>query len=308
MLGKDTWRSWDGKEMPWRAHDAAPGTRLRAVVVTVHGLSGAASDFWMLEEALGPRGIAVHGMELRGMGHDPDVVRRGDIAGARFWARDLTTFHRLVSERHPGVPVFWYAESLGTLIALQAIAARRGEETPRPEPAGLVFSSPVSGFRIKPRLFKAAGIRAAMVLMPWKRISVEKLAGVKDEEIHVTATTTHGGRMAVTPHHVPEFTFRVVREIDRMVRKVPAAARSVAVPLLVLASPNDVISSIDQVERFVATVPSRDKTLHRYDRSYHLLLHDVQREEVLEGVVRWIEARAGPGDAGKVLADRDGSR
>ncbi len=82
------------------------GTPLRAVVITVHGLSGAASDFWMLDESLPPRGIAVCGLELRGMGNDPDVKQRGDIPSVRIWERDLLTFHNLVRARHPGVPVY----------------------------------------------------------------------------------------------------------------------------------------------------------------------------------------------------------
>ena len=41
-LGKDTWISYDGKEMPWQAGKPVAEGRARAVVITVHGLSGAA--------------------------------------------------------------------------------------------------------------------------------------------------------------------------------------------------------------------------------------------------------------------------
>ena len=89
VLGKTSWRSFDGKEMPWLAREVPRGESLRAVVITVHGLSGAASDFWPLGEAWPPHGIAVYGMELRGQGNDPELKSRGDIVSAEQWQKDL---------------------------------------------------------------------------------------------------------------------------------------------------------------------------------------------------------------------------
>lgn len=304
MLGKETWRSYDGKEMPWRAHEVARGTPLRAVLITVHGLSGAASDFWMLDESLPPRGIAVCGLELRGMGNDPDLRSRGDIPAAGVWRKDLLTFHKLVSASHPGVPVYWYGESVGSLIALHTLADMAADCELGERPAGLILSSPVAGFRRKPGPLKHLAIHAAMALMPRKKVNLEKLVGVKDADIQVTANTTHGSRMAVTPHHVPEFTFRLLHGIAGMVRTIPDASRKVELPLLVLATPNDVISSRRQVEAYFDAVASGDKSIRWYEDSYHLLLHDVQRDEVLRDVTAWLEAHV----AGKGLASSSGPR
>lgn len=304
MLGKETWRSYDGKEMPWRAHDVSAGTPLRAVLITLHGLSGAASDFWMLNDTLPQRGIAVCGLELRGMGNDPDLKRRGDINSAGVWENDLFIFHQLVRARHPGVPVYWYGESLGSLIALHAQANLMSDRGLHLRPAGLIFSSPVAGFKMKPGPLNLMAIHTAMTLMPWKKVNVEKLAGVKDADIRVTANTTHEGRMAVTPHYVPEFTLRLLREIEGMTRRNPAALHGVQHPLLMLATPNDVISSREQVQTYFDSVSSGDKTIRWYEKSYHLLLHDVQREEVLRDVTKWLEAHI----AGKNLAAAAGRR
>jgi esterase/lipase len=60
-------------------------------------------------------------------------------------------------------------------------------------------------------------------------------------------------------------------------------------PVLVLGSPNDVIASEAQIQRFYNQIGSRDKTMHWYRQSYHLLLHDVQREEVLHDATTWLE-------------------
>ena len=287
MLGKTSWRSIDGKEMPWRSNEVSRGEKLRAVVITVHGLSGAASDFWPLGETLPPRGLAVYGMELRGQGNDPDLKTRGDISSAKQWQDDLLTFHQLVKMRHPGVPVFWYAESLGALIALHAAA----DSSVTQQPAGIIFSSPAAGLRMKPGAMKEFAIHLATALMPGKKVNLEKLAGVKDEDIRVTQNTTHEAQMAKTPHYVSEFTLRLLRAIHRMMHNSPKALREIKLPVLVLASPNDVIASPAQITRFYDTMGSDDKTIIWYNESYHLLLHDVQREKVLHDATGWLMKR-----------------
>jgi esterase/lipase len=63
-------------------------------------------------------------------------------------------------------------------------------------------------------------------------------------------------------------------------------------PVLFVASPNDVLSSADQIQALFLQVRSRDKKLLWYTRSYHLLLHDVQREEVVNDVAKWLDRLA----------------
>ena len=288
-LGPSSWQSFDAKEMPWRDNQVATGKKLRGVVITIHGLSGAASDFWPLGEAWPPKGIAVYGLELRGQGNDPDVKHRGDIPSAKVWQRDLLTFHQLVRTKHPGVPIYWYAESLGTLIALHALPSLGESE----RPAGIVLSSPAAGLKLKMSAVKNCLVQTAIAVMPWKKVNLEKLAGVQDKDLRVTANTTHEGQMAKTPHYVPEFTLRLLGQINAMMKTLPKVAAQTSTPVVVLASPNDVIASPEQIMAFFDDLGSKDKTILWYEKSYHLLLHDVQRKEVLDDATHWVEKHLG---------------
>lgn len=287
-LGKDTWTSYDGKMMPWKAGKPVADGDVRAVVITVHGLSGAAMDFWMLEDDWPPKGIAVYGLQLRGMGNDPNKCARGTIKSAGLWERDLLTFHTLVREQHPGVPIFWYSESLGSLIALHTLANKMQDGG---QPAGVIFSSPAAGLRLRPKGVKATMLYSMIALMPWMKVNLEKLAGVNDRDIRVTHDTTHQAQMAVTSHYVSRFSLRLLGEIDKMMRALPDSAMRLHTPVLVLASPNDVIASEEQVADFYRLIGSRDKTIHWYRKSYHLLLHDTERQEVLRDATHWVEHR-----------------
>ncbi|MDB6118801.1 MAG: hypothetical protein JWO08_2582 [Verrucomicrobiaceae bacterium] len=282
-LGTATWTSFDGKEMPWHSWPVAPGTKPKAVIITIHGLSGAASDFHLLGEQLRGHGYEVYGYELRGQGYDPDVAKRGDIASADHWLKDLRTFHRLVSARHPGVPVIWYGESLGTLIALHAAAGKH--ETPD----ALILATPIAGLKMKVSAGQRGLLLAGSRVVPGLRVSLGDLAGMDENKIRVTSTTTHGGQMAKTPYHVSHFSLRLLREIDRLIQSNPKAARNLRIPVLVLGSPHDVVSSPDQVQGLFAEIGSQDKLMHWYSKSYHLLLHDVQRDQVVADLLRWLE-------------------
>ncbi len=223
------------------------------------------------------------------MGNDPAKRGRGDIRGGEIWQRDLLTFHTLVRERHPGVPIFWYAESLGTLIALHTVADFMVDKDAHLRPAGLVLSSPAAGLRLRPKGARATALYAMIASMPWMKVNLEKLAGVNDKDIRVTHDTTHGARMAVTSHFVSHFTLRLLGEIDKMMRTLPDAASRLHLPVLVLASPNDVIASEEQVSDFFDQISSPDKTIRWYRKSYHLLLHDTERQEVLSDATEWVK-------------------
>jgi alpha-beta hydrolase superfamily lysophospholipase len=264
---------------------------VRAVVITVHGLSGAAMDFWMLEDDWPPQGIAVYGLQLRGMGNDPDKRARGDIKSGAVWQKDLLTFHTLVRERHPGVPIFWYTESLGTLIALHTVSDFMGDKAADLRPAGVILSSPAAGLRLRPKGAKATALYALIAMMPWMKVNLEKLAGVNDKDIRVTHDTTYAAQMAVTSHFVSHFSLRLLGEIDKMMRGLPDAAARFHLPVIVLASPNDVIASEEQVADFFQQIASSDKTIRWYRKSYHLLLHDTERQEVLSDATEWVKHR-----------------
>ncbi|MBE2285025.1 MAG: alpha/beta fold hydrolase [Prosthecobacter sp.] len=286
VLCAEDWVSFDGKTMPWQSWAVPSGTKPRGIVIAVHGLSGAKSDFWFLGQELPKRGYTVYAYDLRGQGNDPVIGERGDITGQKVWKRDLATFHALVKRRHPKVPVFWYGESLGSLIALHTAADLLGN---RSDPEAIILASPVAGLRQTISGFQRFLLETAAKLSPRTRYTLGELAGVDEKKIQVTSNSTHGGQMAVTPHHVGAFSLRLLTTIGEMLDENPDAVRDLKMPVLFVASPNDVMSSADQIQGLFAQVRSRDKKLLWYTRSYHLLLHDVQRQEVVNDVARWLD-------------------
>ncbi len=278
------WTSFDGKSMPWRSWLPPAGQKVRGVIVTIHGLSGASADFHLLGERLPALGYAVYGYELRGQGFDADLAERGDIPEARTWLRDLSAFHALVSKRHPRAPVIWYGESLGSLIALHTA----GHWELGSEPSAMILAAPIAGLRMEMGEMEKFLLKTSSRVLPRMKISLGTLAGVDEKKMRVTSGTTHGGQMAQTPHHVGSFTLRLLREIDSLIDDNAKQARRLDIPLLMLASPHDIVSSPDQVQSLFKLAGTKNKKLLWYPSSYHLLLHDVEREQVVNDVTKWL--------------------
>lgn len=284
-LAAGRWAGRDGKDMPftrWKS-DTVP---VKGVVICIHGLSGAASDFWPVGEAMPPEGFVVYGMQLRGQGNDPDFSKRGDIRSSQEWLNDLTDFTALIKQRHHGLPVYWYGESLGALIAIHTAA----ESDPRLEPAGIILSSPVVQLRdnLKLGFFKNMLVRATLNLLPGKKISLERLG---NSEVQVTSHTTHREQMSRTAHYVPAFTLRLFAEIEKLIHGSDNAAQRIKVPVLVLYTPHDPLVSKEGVEEFFTRLDTPWKRKEFFPTSYHLILHDDERERAVKVVGQWLKAR-----------------
>jgi acylglycerol lipase len=288
-LTAQDWTSTDGKKLPyqrWPKSEAAVKqiTKPRGVVICVHGLSGASSDFWPAGESLPLQGYIVYGVELRGMGNDPDVREKGNIAHRQRWMDDLLAFTSLVRKQHPQQPIYWFGESLGALICIHSAAAlEKAEQTKLID--GIILTSPVVDFRQEIPWWKYWPLRGLIALLPGKKIMLESLG---DSEVKVTSETTHKGQMEKTPHYVPYFTLRLFGQVEKLVRGSSKAAERFHVPFLLLYTPNDVFTTREQLEAFFQHVGSADRQKKFFPQSYHLLLHDVDREPALAEIQRWL--------------------
>ena len=117
------WKSFDGAQFSCSKWVVKNRKIPRAVIIGVHGISGAASDFNNLGSALSPKGISVYAYELRGQGNDPDPKRIGDLKDVQLWFSDLNSFISSVRKEVGTVPIFLYGESIGSLIVMHGFSA-----------------------------------------------------------------------------------------------------------------------------------------------------------------------------------------
>lgn len=287
-LAAAEWQAGDTKTLPfqrWPENDEARA-RPAAILLCVHGLSGAASDFWPLGQELPERGIVVYGLQLRGQGNDPDRPCRGDIFSAGEWQRDLREFSALLRARHPGVPLFWLGESLGSLITLHTAAETDIPAGQRPD--GLILLSPAVALRQRLPAWKTCLIRLASRIAPAKRLPLGDLDNKRVAGMHITRDATHASQAPKTPHLVPGQSLRLLREMDRLMRASTKAARQLTSPVLVLYTPNDPVVTQPQIETWFGHLAASDKTRRLFPKDYHLILHDDDRWQAVTEIGDWL--------------------
>ncbi len=93
-------------------------------------------------------------------------------------------------------------------------------------------------------------------------------------------------------NHVSKLKARLAWELAQTAERTLASAANVSVPLLVVHGTADRICRPEGSERFAGAAASTDKTLRLVDGAYHETMKDLCRDEVVDLVAGWIEARA----------------
>jgi alpha-beta hydrolase superfamily lysophospholipase len=107
----------------------------------------------------------------------------------------------------------------------------------------------------------------------------------------VTRDEAHRAWFQTASHKLDSFTVRFFKCLFELIGGCDEAAPRIKSPVLVLYAANDVFIPPAQVEQFFARLGSREKELRFFPESYHLLLHDHDREEVLERIEGWLLRR-----------------
>ena len=279
------WTARDGSEFPCRAW-LPKGQEPVGVVVGVHGLSGATCDFQNLGESMRRHGLAFYAYELRGQGNDPVKERIGDIPSARWWIEDLRSFDSLVRQRHPGQPVIWLGESLGSLIICSTVAHR----PPKERPGALVLVSPIPGFDERVGLIRRQFVGLSAMADPTLRIPLSDWARQDTQAWQMTGQSNHLDQLTRTPWAVDAFTLRFYHQLAIMIGRMEPQAGGIEQPTLVLHAGHDVFARGDLVKDFVARLPHGE--VHCYPDSHHLLFYDRDREQVVRDITHWCLERS----------------
>jgi len=202
------------------------------------------------------------------------------------WIEDACAFVEYAvstTKAPPGSPVFVHGQSMGGLIATY-VALRNQARFQR---GGVVLTSAALDVEWTLTLKFQAQIGALLsMLTP----SLEIVPAVRPED------------MSKDPEMVKDYVndplntvgntkARTGQEVLSAFRALVALTPQFEVPLLALHGTSDHCTSISAVERFVANCGSMDKEMKRFEGLYHTMLHEPERQDVLNTIVSWSSRR-----------------
>jgi alpha-beta hydrolase superfamily lysophospholipase len=95
-------------------------SRIRAAVQIAHGMAEHAARYAGFAEALCAAGFAVYANDHRGHGKTAGVLEQVGYFGDDGWPRVVADIHqlsRIIRDTHPGLPLFLFGHSMGSLLA-----------------------------------------------------------------------------------------------------------------------------------------------------------------------------------------------
>ena len=254
-----------------------PGTgRPRAALVNLHGLGDHSGLYPNLAREVPAWNLALYSFDMRGNGKSPG--QRAYLTGWHEYREDLRAFLQLVRQWQPGLPLFLQGNSLGGLVVLE-YALHRKEQL-----AGVIAVAPPLGKLGVPPVLMALGKIFSRVLPRFSlRVGMD-LTGLSRDPAVLQAVLDD-------PLFHRKGTARLSTEVTAAIDRVQESAGEFTLPLLILHGSADRMVSPEGSRKFFPKVRSAGSEFREYLGAYHVLFADVNAQEVLADLHRWIEGR-----------------
>jgi alpha-beta hydrolase superfamily lysophospholipase len=248
----------------------------RGMVLIVHGLGEHAGRYDPLAKRLTQWGFAVRSYDQYGHGESDGV--RGGLPTTNRLLDDLTDLVESSYRRAgPGVPLVLFGHSMGGLVAASFVSRGR-----QPVDA-LVLSSPLLAMRLNPVQ------KLMMRIVPKVAPNLTVNNGVLPECL------SHDHAVVAEYRIDPRVHNRVSGRLARFLADEGAAVVGRApqwqVPTLLLYAGQDKVVDPDGSRSFAAAAPGAMVASHCFDKLYHEIFNEVDRETVYGQLKQWLDAR-----------------
>jgi len=249
----------------------------RAVLLVVHGLGEHCARYQPLAMYFIGNNYAVAALDHNGHGYSEG--RPGDVNAFGDYLADLSLFHRQLTTRFAGTPVFLLGHSMGGLIAGNYLMHHQKDFV------GGVLSGPAIMSDLQPGRVQMWLLRLLAQLMP--RLGMLKLdpQGVsRDPEVvrkYVEDPLVFHGKVSA----------RLVRELFAGMTAIQADASTITLPMLILHGGEDVLAAPAGSRFLYEHIGSRDKSLTIYPGLYHEIFNEPEHAEVFARILQWCDGR-----------------
>ena len=268
-----TYVASDGDNLAIQDWPLDPGTRLRGVVLLVHGLGEHAGRYEELARRLNDWGFAVRGYDH--YGHGDSGGARGGLPSDQRLVEDLADVLGSTRKRmEASTPLILLGHSMGGLVAAQLVAQGLGRVE------GLVLSSPA----LDPGLNALQKLLLAVLpsIAPDLRVG----NGLNPKWISHDPQVVQTYQQDKLIHD--RISGRLARYIADTGPAVLAAAPRWQVPTLLMYAGSDKLVSPRGSAAFAKAAPARVVEVQAYPELYHEIFNELEREPVYARLEDWL--------------------
>ncbi|EKV02047.1 lysophospholipase [Leptolyngbya sp. PCC 7375] len=251
-----------------------PSGTAKAILALVHGFGEHCDRYSTVTTALTQAGYAIFGFDNQG--HGRSEGQRGHINRWQDYRDNVRAFLTQVRQHEPNLPLFVLGHSLGGLIVLDfALNAPQGL-------TGIIISGPP--------------IRPVGIAKPYLVVIARALSGIWPRfsmDVGAGAETLSRDPAIVNQTEDDPLTHSMatVRWGTECLVAIATVRRNIAqlqVPILLVHGSADKVNDVKGSEEIFARITS-DKTLKIYPGSYHEPHNDLDRNQVMDDVIEWLD-------------------
>lgn len=254
-----------------------PDTPPRGVVVLAHGFGEHARRYDHVARRFGEAGLVTYALDHRG--HGRAGGRRVRLRDISEFTGDYRTLVATATAEHPGLPRIVLGHSMGGAIVFAYGSQHPGEYDL------MVLSGPVVDAHAQVSKFTALlGKTIGSVLpdLPIEPIDPDSVS--RDPEV----VADYKSDPLVFRGKVPAGIGKALLAVGE---NMPRRARKITAPLLVVHGEDDRLVPAAGSRRLVEHIGSDDVELKIYPQLFHEVFNEPEREQVLDDVTGWIQAR-----------------
>lgn len=250
-----------------------PQGEVKAVILALHGFNDYSRAFERPAPWWASLGVATYAYDQRGFGHDAAAGLWNDPRALIF---DVHVALRLLHARHPNVPVYLLGESMGSAVALTALAA-----DPYPDADGLILVAPgVWGGDALPLSYRIVAWGMAHTV-PWLQLTGRGLGIRASDNIEMLR------ELGRDPLFIKETRVDAVYGLVNLMGRGQVAAETLKLPTLVLYGTKDQVIPPKPVQAMINRMTEKPRVAV-YDDGWHMLLRDLQGPIVWRDIASWI--------------------
>lgn len=254
-----------------------PAQAPTASLVICHGVNSHGGQYIRAAEDFAAHGYAVTALDLRG---------RGRSEGERFYTdsiddyvSDVAQTIELARSKHPDLPVYLLGHSAGGVTSVTYALDYQDRID------GLICES--FAFRVYAPDIALKLLEGASHLIPHTHVLKLKMEDFSRDPAWVA-------QLNADPLTLDEVQpVQTVASFARAGERFEREFSRITLPVLILHGTADKATRPDGSQQFFDEAGSSDKTLKLYEGHYHDLLNDLGREQVMDDIIGWIDARIG---------------
>lgn len=250
--------------------------KVRGTVVITHGLAEHSECYHPLARTLSDDGWRVFAWDLRG--HGRSEGKRGFVLNISSFIDDFDIFLKLVRKQSPEFTPILFGHSTGGLITL------RGIQIHKPDYTALALSSPAVGLSIPVPKLKEKLAHFAIKWMPTLTMSNEiKYSDLtRDEEMRQSYVKDALRHDKISPG----LFLSMVDNFPLALEHAPEIEK----PVLMQLAGDDRLVSTSAARTLFEQLTNKKNQLVLYPESYHEIFNDLDREQAIADLKKFINA------------------